>query len=171
MPNCSRTRAYMPVVCAHMTAAAADSEGSEMPRPAASAPISIFQPWPARSAPPIDREWTSAKRAGTRGGNTAPSIGIIRTGTKGLSQHVLPERRNEYPCAKAKYRACRRIRRARRVLRRGSHPRPAWARAGAGRDEGWYYRFTFRFSMRRQCLSGSVHFSNETPGGQSNRRA
>ncbi len=43
----------MPVVCAHITAAAADSDGREMPRPAASALISICQPWPARSAPPI----------------------------------------------------------------------------------------------------------------------
>ncbi len=34
-------------------AAAAESEGSEMPRPAASALISIFQPWPACSLPPI----------------------------------------------------------------------------------------------------------------------
>ena len=73
------------------------------------------------------------------GGNTAPSIGIIRTGTKGLSQHVLPERRDEYPCAKAKYRAnC---------------------------EEGWYYCFTIGFSLGRQCHSGSVHFFNETPGG------
>gem|GEM_PF-6301544 len=53
MPNCSRTRAYMPVAWALMTAAAADSEGSEIPRPAASALMSICQPWPARSWPPM----------------------------------------------------------------------------------------------------------------------
>ena len=32
---------------------AADSDGSEMPRPAANAVISIFQPWPRRSWPPM----------------------------------------------------------------------------------------------------------------------
>jgi hypothetical protein len=36
-------------------AAAPDMAGSEIPRPAASAVISIFQPWPTRSAPPITR--------------------------------------------------------------------------------------------------------------------
>ena len=51
--NCSRTRAYMPVVCAVAAHAAADSDGSEMPRPAASALISIFQPLPACSTPPM----------------------------------------------------------------------------------------------------------------------
>ncbi|AHC50151.1 hypothetical protein AX27061_5697 [Achromobacter xylosoxidans NBRC 15126 = ATCC 27061] len=54
------------------------------------------------------------------GGNTAPSIGIIRTGTKGLSQHVGPFWRDEYPCAKAKYRACPAGRRIAAMLRRRS---------------------------------------------------
>ena len=40
-------------VCAVKAVPAADSDGSEMPRPAASALISIFQPLPTCSTPPM----------------------------------------------------------------------------------------------------------------------
>ena len=40
-------------MCAAKAAPAADSDGSEMPRPAASALISIFQPLPTCSTPPM----------------------------------------------------------------------------------------------------------------------
>ncbi len=51
--NCWRTRPYAPVVNAHILAVPQLLAGSEIERPAARAFMSIFQPCPTYSTPPI----------------------------------------------------------------------------------------------------------------------
>ncbi|AOU95666.1 uncharacterized protein AruCF_4775 [Achromobacter ruhlandii] len=54
------------------------------------------------------------------GGNTAPSIGIIRTGTKGLSQHVGPFGATSTPARKRSIEPARPPRECGSMLRRRS---------------------------------------------------